>query len=195
MPLFPMPPLKFRTAGFPQYGFKPEPLNYRLPPKSADLNATPISTHLLKVCHSPRLSTPDPCSLIQGNSVSAVTSSALCPLPPVYQTLPSLSAYLSPVATIHTPESVSSALTYSFPDTTGHHDIYIRLALSSFSTSIGFMWWCLTTLQCSLHAAAPGVAQLPCRPGLSCLESPTSFLLPSLLRIRRLLLSRILLPR
>jgi len=84
MPLFPMPPLKFRTAGFPQYGFKPEPLNYRLPFSSVGLNAIPISTHLLKVCHSLRLSTPDPCSLIQGNSVSAVTSSALCPLPPVY---------------------------------------------------------------------------------------------------------------
>lgn len=79
-----MPPLKFRTAGFPQYGFKPEPLNYRLPFSSVGLNAIPISTHLLKVCHSLRLCTPDPCSLIQGNSVSAVTSSALCPLLPVF---------------------------------------------------------------------------------------------------------------
>jgi len=37
-----------------------------------------------KVCHSLRLSTPDPCSLIQGKSVSAVASSALCPLLPVF---------------------------------------------------------------------------------------------------------------
>jgi len=38
----------------------------------------------LKVCHSLRLCTPDSCSLIQGKSVSAVASSALCPLPPVF---------------------------------------------------------------------------------------------------------------
>ena len=64
----------------------------------------------------------------------------------------------------HTPESGSGALAYSFPDPIGHHEIFIRLALSSFRTSIGFPWRGLTTLQCSLYAAAPGVAQLPCRP-------------------------------
>ena len=37
-----------------------------------------------KICHSLRLSTPDSCSLFQDKSVSAVTSSALCPLPPVF---------------------------------------------------------------------------------------------------------------
>ena len=45
MPLFPMPPLKFRTAGFPQYGFKPGSLNRSLPLKVLGLNAIPISTH------------------------------------------------------------------------------------------------------------------------------------------------------
>jgi hypothetical protein len=65
---------------------------------------------------------------------------------PVYQTLPSLTAYLSPVATIHTPGSGSGALAYSFPDPIGHRRVYIRLALPSPSTSIGFMWRCLTTL-------------------------------------------------
>jgi hypothetical protein len=42
---FPMPPLKFRTAGFPQYGFKPEYISYSLPFKSMGLNAIPIFTH------------------------------------------------------------------------------------------------------------------------------------------------------
>jgi len=37
-----------------------------------------------KICRSLRLSTPDSCALFQGKSVSAVTSSALCPLPPVF---------------------------------------------------------------------------------------------------------------
>ena len=40
----------------------------------------------------------------------------------------------------HTPESGSGALAYSFPDPIGHHEIFIRLALSSFRTSIGFLW-------------------------------------------------------
>jgi hypothetical protein len=46
------------------------------------------------------------------------------------------------------------------------------------------------------YAAAPGVAQLLCRPEPSLKrKSPTSFLHPSFLRIRHLLLSRISLPR
>jgi hypothetical protein len=45
---------------------------------------SPYPPPYLKVCHSLRLCTAAPCSLIQGNSVSAVTSSALCPLPPVF---------------------------------------------------------------------------------------------------------------
>jgi hypothetical protein len=40
-----MPPLKFRTAGFPQYGFKPGYFNRSLPFKVLGLNAIPISTH------------------------------------------------------------------------------------------------------------------------------------------------------
>jgi hypothetical protein len=40
-----MPPLKFRTAGFPQYGFKPGYFNRSLPSKDSGLNAIPISTH------------------------------------------------------------------------------------------------------------------------------------------------------
>ena len=59
---FPMPPLKFRTVGFPQYGFKPGPLNYDLPSVLTGLNAIPISPFYPKVCHSLRLSTPVPCS-------------------------------------------------------------------------------------------------------------------------------------
>jgi len=84
MLLFPMPPLKFRTVGFPQYGFKLGYLNHSLPFRSKRLNAIPhLHSFSPKVCHSLRLSTPDPCSLIRGNSVSAVTCSALCPLLPV----------------------------------------------------------------------------------------------------------------
>ena len=51
---------------------------------------------------------------------------------PVYQALPSLSAYLSPVATIHTPGSVSGAHASFFPDTIGHHQPLISLALPFF---------------------------------------------------------------
>jgi hypothetical protein len=40
-----MPPLKFRTAGFPQYGFKPGYFNRSLPFKDLGLNPIPISTH------------------------------------------------------------------------------------------------------------------------------------------------------
>jgi len=40
-----MPPLKFRTAGFPQYGFKPGYFNRSLPFKDLGLNAIPISPH------------------------------------------------------------------------------------------------------------------------------------------------------
>jgi len=39
-----MPPLKFRTAGFPQYGFKPGYFNRGLPFKDLGSNAIPIST-------------------------------------------------------------------------------------------------------------------------------------------------------
>ena len=43
--LFPMPPLKFRTAGFPQYGFKPGPISDSLSCTRLGLNAIPISLH------------------------------------------------------------------------------------------------------------------------------------------------------
>jgi hypothetical protein len=42
---FPMPPLKFRTAGFPQYGFKPEPISDSLSCTRMGLNAIPIFLH------------------------------------------------------------------------------------------------------------------------------------------------------
>ena len=58
MLLFPMPPLKFRTVGFPQYGFKPEYFSRSLPFNDLGLNAIPISTHPPKVCYSLRLITP-----------------------------------------------------------------------------------------------------------------------------------------
>jgi hypothetical protein len=193
---------------------------------------SPYTPAPLPVYYRLRLITPVTQPYIRGNSVSAVTSSALCPLLPVFSqqgnqaslhgflkpskprgpsprksyavshhhryyglirrsdrlppiSLPRLyrrslafqnssclsirpsplySVYLSPVATTHTPESVSGALAYSFPDPIGHREIFTRLALSSFPTSIGFAWRGLSTLQCSLYAAAPGVAQLPCRP-------------------------------
>ena len=40
-----MPPLKFRTAGFPRYGFKPGYVNRSLPFRDPGSNAIPISTH------------------------------------------------------------------------------------------------------------------------------------------------------
>src|SRR4051812_22736497 len=40
MVTFPAPPLKFRTVSFPQYGFKPRPLNPALPDRPPGLSAT-----------------------------------------------------------------------------------------------------------------------------------------------------------
>ena len=53
MSVFPLPPLKFRTAGFPQYGFKVALLR-RPSQKSPRLKFQPHSSRPLLVCHQHR---------------------------------------------------------------------------------------------------------------------------------------------
>ena len=57
MPTFPSPPLKFRTAGFPQYGFKAS-MSDRAFPQARNLKQLPAYGRYPAVCFYPSLASP-----------------------------------------------------------------------------------------------------------------------------------------
>jgi hypothetical protein len=214
---FPSPPLKFRTVSFPQYGFKQEitqkgPSGYHRLTSPTPLKEYPRlfalspafqqSEHLLPFDHGHPLPTgpshrkgitpPSSATTTRSASLEDLhrlpASNGYTMKPHALKTFPSLTAHLSSVDAILTPEGDPSALVCFFPGPTNHRASLPpwQSAFCGGSDDAAMFALCCIPRDCS----APVPTGTPRKRRMS----PTSLLHLGFLEIRHLLPSQTSLP-